>query len=179
MECRWIMLASLGWHHVIVRRLHRKCILPEVLDCSQAVLVPRIQLCPSDPTIPFNPCRRRFTIKIAFAVIVRLKGRLLTVLHYIYRRLFFPKASSACPFPDPLHCTVSLLQLLKGFDSVQEMIHRWHQALYIVAEHCWYNRESDCWRQLRAAWDRNSEISLLNFHWGNRWIQKSLSGKDG
>jgi len=22
--------------------------------------------------------------------------------------------------------------------------------IIIVAEHCWYNRESDCWRQLRA-----------------------------
>ena len=62
------MLASLGWHQVIVRLLHQQCILAEVLGCSQTVLIPSIQLCPSDPTIPFNPCRSRFPIKIAFAV---------------------------------------------------------------------------------------------------------------
>jgi len=62
------MLASLGWHHVIVRLLHQQCILAEVLGYSQTILIPSIQLCPSDSTIPFNPCRSRFPIKIAFAM---------------------------------------------------------------------------------------------------------------
>jgi len=36
----------------------------------------------------------------------------------------------------------------------------WFIKYIIVAEHCWYNRESDCWRQLRVVRDHPSYISL-------------------
>jgi hypothetical protein len=40
----------------------------EVTGSRKIIPIPRIRLCPSDPTIPFKLCRRRFPIKIAFAV---------------------------------------------------------------------------------------------------------------
>ena len=57
-----------------------------------------------------------------------------------------------------------------------------------VAEHCWYNRERERERErerarLLASVAGSSGPSVLNFvvnfiSW-NRWIQSSLSGKDG
>lgn len=48
-----------------------------------------------------------------------LMGIHLHVLEYTYHRLFFPpKDSSVWNFPQPLHLTMSLLQLLKGTDNL-------------------------------------------------------------
>jgi hypothetical protein len=65
------MLASLGlrwWQHIIVRGLHEHCIAVEVIGSTKTILTPRIQLCPSDPTLPFKLSRRTFPIKISFAM---------------------------------------------------------------------------------------------------------------
>jgi hypothetical protein len=49
-----------------------------------------MELCPSHPTILFKLCRRRFPIKIAFAVkINKAQKQKLNLLHYIHPRLFF------------------------------------------------------------------------------------------
>ena len=45
----------------------------------------------------------------------------LKVLQYIYHCLSFPMASSMWHFPEPLHLTTSLLQLMKGTDNLQKM----------------------------------------------------------
>jgi PIF1 helicase. len=50
----------------------------EIIDPRQNILLPRIELCPPDPTIPFGLCRRRFLIKIAFAMTIsKLQGQML------------------------------------------------------------------------------------------------------
>jgi hypothetical protein len=75
------MLASFGlqwWQHMIMTGLREHCTQVVICDCiagkvsgsRNAVLIPSIQFCPSDPTVPFKLCRRRFAIKIAFAVTV-------------------------------------------------------------------------------------------------------------
>jgi len=78
----------------------------------QTILLPSIQLCPSDPTIPFKIFRRRFPIWMAFGMTIMLKGRRLNLLQYIYLRLFFPMASSVWQLIVPLHLTKSLLQIM-------------------------------------------------------------------
>ena len=48
----WHIWASLGlrwWHHMNVRILHGHCKAAEVTGSWKTVLIPRIQLCPSDP----------------------------------------------------------------------------------------------------------------------------------
>jgi hypothetical protein len=91
MESILNMLSSLGlrwWQHVIVRGLHEHCITAEVID---SILIPRIQLCPSDPAIVFRLCRRRFSIKIAFAVTVsKAKGQTLKRLAIFLPSPVFP-----------------------------------------------------------------------------------------
>jgi len=67
------------------------CITKDIVDSAKVILVPRIQLCPSDPIFPFKLGRLRFPTKITFLwQSIRLKGRRLNVLEYIYHRLFFP-----------------------------------------------------------------------------------------
>jgi hypothetical protein len=87
------VLASFGlcwWQHMIVRGLNEHCVTAEVIGCRKTILMSRIQLCPSSPTIPFKLCRRQFTSKLPFQwQSVRLKGRRLNALKYIYHRLFF------------------------------------------------------------------------------------------
>ena len=55
---------------MIVRGFDEYCIVAEVIGSRKTVLIPRIQFCPSYPTFPFKMCRRRFPIKIAFAVTI-------------------------------------------------------------------------------------------------------------
>jgi hypothetical protein len=67
------ILASLGlrwWQPMIVIGLHEHCRAAEVTISKKAILVSRVQLCPSDLTVPFKLCRRQFAIKIAFAVTI-------------------------------------------------------------------------------------------------------------
>ena len=84
----------------------------------QTILPPNIQLCSSDPTIPFKLYRRLFLIKMAFGMIIRLKVRGLNLLQYIYHCLFFLTASSVWHLIVPPHLTKSLLQILMTLDNV-------------------------------------------------------------
>jgi len=84
----------------------------------QTILAPSIQLCPSDLTVPFKLCRRRFPIKMAFGMTIRPKGRRLNLLQYIYRHMSFPTANSVRRLIVPLHLTKSLLQILNTIDKV-------------------------------------------------------------
>ena len=101
--------------------MHR--IATNVTGARKTVLIPRMQLWPSDPTIPFQLCGRRFPIKIAFAVTVSLKGRRLNVLEYTHYRIFpypRPQHMTSCMwhFPERLHFTMSLLELLNDSGNV-------------------------------------------------------------
>ena len=74
-----------------VRILHGHCKAADVTGSWKTVLIPRIQLCPSDPAIPFKPCRGRFPIKIGFVMTIsNFQGQTFNLLKYIYHRLFFP-----------------------------------------------------------------------------------------
>jgi hypothetical protein len=71
MKNRCNMVASLGlrfWQHIIVRRLRKQCIPAEVTCSRHSILISSIQLCPPDPTVHFKLCRRRFLMKIAYAM---------------------------------------------------------------------------------------------------------------
>jgi hypothetical protein len=60
------ILAYLGlrlWQHT-----QEDSTAAEVTGSRKIIIIPRIQLCPSDPTIPFKLRRRRFAIKIALAM---------------------------------------------------------------------------------------------------------------
>jgi hypothetical protein len=67
------MLVYLGlrwWQNIIVGSFHEDCIIAEVIGSRKTIFVSRIQLCPSDPAIPFKLCTRRFPIKTAFAMTI-------------------------------------------------------------------------------------------------------------
>jgi hypothetical protein len=74
------VLASLGlrwWQH-------KHCIAAEVIGYRKSIIIPRIQLCPSDATIHFKLCRRRFPIKLVFAMTINMaQGQRLNVLECI------------------------------------------------------------------------------------------------
>ena len=103
--------------------VYKHCITADVIGSWKTILVPRIHLRLRDPTVPLKLCRRRFLIKIAFAVTIsKLESRPLYMLECIHYRLFLPMASCMWLLLDPLHFTTSLLQLLKGVDSMQKVI---------------------------------------------------------
>jgi hypothetical protein len=67
------MLVSLGlrcWQYTIVRGLHEQRITAEVNWLYKNCSYTRIQLRPVDAIIRFKLCRRRFSIKTAFAMAV-------------------------------------------------------------------------------------------------------------
>jgi len=80
------------------------------------------------------------------------KHRCLTMLEYIHHFMLFRMASSMGHFPDPLHLAMLLLQLLKGINNTQKMIHNtkhfisisaleFHIYIYIFVDlifHCFY-----------------------------------------
>jgi hypothetical protein len=81
---------------MVIRVSHEHSIAAGVTGPRESILVPRIQSCLSDPTVPFELSRRRFPIKIAFAMAIsKVHGRRLNVLEYIY---LLPMASSMCIF---------------------------------------------------------------------------------
>jgi hypothetical protein len=122
------MLASLGlwwWQHMVVRGLDKHCIAVKVTGYRKTIITPSIQLRPSDPSIRFKQRIRRFPIKFASAVTSSKAQRqtLKRVAIYPPSPVFFPPmASSMWHFPNPLHLTTSLLQLLECVDSLQKMI---------------------------------------------------------
>lgn len=73
--------------------------------------------CTSYLTIPFRLCRKRFLIKIVFAMKIRLKGKLLDVLGYIHHRLFFSVAKCKWHFSHSSSFDNVAVTLLKGADN--------------------------------------------------------------
>jgi hypothetical protein len=64
------------------KRVNDHCRAVKVIGSINITLMPRIQLCPSDPTIPFKLYRGRFLIKSLFLwQSIRRKGRRLCWYH--------------------------------------------------------------------------------------------------
>jgi hypothetical protein len=115
MENTWNMVASLGlpwWHHMIVRGLHEHCSAAEVIGSRKTMRIPRIRYRPSDPIPAFKICRRRYAMKIVFAMkINKAQGwSLKRAGIYPLSPFFAPMASCMWHFAEPLHLTSSLLQ---------------------------------------------------------------------
>ena len=91
----------------------------------KAILIPSIDLRPSGPAIPSRQCRRRFAIKIAVAMTIRnAQGQTLK------RAAGYTPLPAVCGiYPDPIHLTASLLQLLKVFDSACKLIAWWRHCI--------------------------------------------------
>jgi hypothetical protein len=67
------MLASLcvkWWQHMRIRGMNKHFTAAEVTGSTKTILILSIQLWPSDPSITFKLCKRRFPIKFAFPVTV-------------------------------------------------------------------------------------------------------------
>jgi hypothetical protein len=126
------MSASLGlwwWQHIIVKGLHKHCIqVVIVIACQQnllalrkTILIPRIKLCPSDPTIFFKLCRTQFPVKVAFVVTIgKAEGQMFNYAGISTITSLTPPppmASLIWHLPEPFHMTMSLLQLLKGINN--------------------------------------------------------------
>jgi hypothetical protein len=66
---------------MIVRGLYEHSIAGEFTGSRKTTLIPRIQSCPSDPTIYVKADSRRFPVRIAFAVTVgKVQGQTLKSL---------------------------------------------------------------------------------------------------
>lgn len=55
---------------LIVKQLNEFNIVAQTIDTNELVIIPRIVLTPSDPTMPFTFTRKQFPIKIAFAMTI-------------------------------------------------------------------------------------------------------------
>lgn len=55
---------------LIDRQLNEYNIVAKTIDSGQIVIIPRIVLTPSDPTMPFSLSRKQFPIKVAFAMTI-------------------------------------------------------------------------------------------------------------
>jgi hypothetical protein len=122
MGSTWNMVTSIGprgWQHVILRGLMEHRIATEISDSIQIILLPRIELLPPDPATPFKMWKRNFPIKIAFAMTISKPQGQMLKRNGMYQpsSVFFPMDNSTWCFPDPLHVTALLLQLLKGIDK--------------------------------------------------------------
>ena len=126
--CSWNTLASLGlrwWQYMIVWGWEGHWLETEVTSSRKADLSPRTQLHLSDPTLSLKLCRRRFAIKIAFAMKIRnAQGQTLK-----HAAGYTPLPAVCGIFPDPIHLTASLLQLLKVVDSARKMIAWWRHCI--------------------------------------------------
>ena len=99
---------------MIVRGFYEHCIAAEVVGSIGTIPTPRIHLRPSDPNFPFQLCRRRLPIKIAFALTISEAQVQALKRVGIYLPSLFVSSWSA----DPLYLTTSLLKLLKDIDNV-------------------------------------------------------------
>jgi hypothetical protein len=107
----------LWWRqHMIISDSIGHCIVADVTDSRNTILIRRIILWSSAPNISFKLCRRRFTITTEFAMkSIKIREKRFNVLNYVHHGFLFPITSST-HFPDPLHLTTSLLEL-KGIDN--------------------------------------------------------------
>lgn len=55
---------------LIVKQLNEFNIVAQTIDTNEFVIIPRIVLTPSDPSMPFKLTRKQFPIKIAFAITI-------------------------------------------------------------------------------------------------------------
>lgn len=55
---------------MVVTDLKEYTIQAKLLTTGKTVIIPRINLTPSDPTMPFQLCRRQFPLKVAFAMTI-------------------------------------------------------------------------------------------------------------
>lgn len=79
---------------MVVKRMHRNLIETEVIIAgktnSQTVLIPRIELMPSDPTMPFMMKRRQFPIRLSFAMTInKSQGQTFDKIGIYLRSLVF------------------------------------------------------------------------------------------
>ena len=83
---------------MIVRGLY---IEAQITGSIKTIPTPRVQLCPSDPIIPFKLCRRQFAIKITFAMTVtNAQGQMLSrVENFQLSLISFPSSSLWGIFP--------------------------------------------------------------------------------
>jgi hypothetical protein len=67
-----------------LERLARALHISEVTWFRKSIFIPRIQLCPSDPTILFELCGSQFPIKISFAMTISKSQRQKLKLAEVY-----------------------------------------------------------------------------------------------
>jgi len=95
--------ASTGIHgkNMIVRGWYKHYTEVQITGSRRTIPTPRIQLWPSDPTIPFKLCSRRFAIKIAFPMTVnKAQGQMINRVEiYQLSLIFFPIAISMRNLP--------------------------------------------------------------------------------
>lgn len=101
---------------MIVIELHKYCTTAEVTGSGETFLIPRIQLCLPSPTVQFKRRRRRFPIKIAFAMTTSAAQgqKLKPVAIYLPSSVLFPMASSMWHFLDSLNFITSLFVIIEG-----------------------------------------------------------------
>jgi hypothetical protein len=133
-----------------VRVLHGHCIAAEVTVPLKTVLIPRIHLCPSDPAIPFKPCRGLFPIKIGFFMTIsKFQGQKFNLLKYIYHRLFFPHGQLYVVFSRLFsfdNVTVSLTEghcqriekerLLRSNTVFQDVLNSGRNDSFLLTQYC-------------------------------------------
>ena len=85
----YIKKVSFSWPPMVAAHDRWRSIAAEVADPTKTVLITRIQLCTSNPTMPFKYHKRRISHLLWKPV--TFKGRGLKVLKYVYirHRLFF------------------------------------------------------------------------------------------
>jgi len=82
------MKGLLNGTRLIVRKMFENSLDLEIItgrELGQRVLLPRIDLSPSDTNVPFSFKRRQFPVKVAFCIqLTRRKDKPLTELQYTY-----------------------------------------------------------------------------------------------
>ena len=63
---------------LVVTHLGEYVITAKFIDSAKTMLIPRINLTPSDPTMPFQMMRKQFPIKVAFTITInKVQGQTL------------------------------------------------------------------------------------------------------
>jgi ATP-dependent exoDNAse (exonuclease V), alpha subunit - helicase superfamily I member len=106
MVIRFVFINDLSKSAFLNEKPNVKTIEAETAGSRTTILGLRIQSCPSDPTIPFKLCSRRFPIKNAFAMTIsKAQGQTLKRATIYPTSSLFPMASSVWNFPEPFYFT--------------------------------------------------------------------------
>jgi hypothetical protein len=103
---------------MIVIGLDEHCRAAEVSG-STKILIHRIQLCPSDPTIPFKLYRRRFLVKIAFPMAINVAQE--QIKKYVRPSTVFSNGQLYVAFYRTYSFDSVTFQLLKSIDEVRKI----------------------------------------------------------